>query len=88
MNTTNIGIGAIGMLTLVVDLWAIANILRRPTSAFDAAGKSKSLWLILIIVGIFVCNIGFFVSLWYLFLVDPQVKRQERLGTGIGFPGR
>jgi len=39
-------------------------------------------------VGIFVCNIGFFVSLWYLFMVDPQVKRMEKLGPGIGFPGR
>ena len=87
MSYTNVGIGALGFLTLLVDVWAIVNILKRSSSAFDAANKSKSLWLILVIVGILVCNIGFFVSLWYLFMVDPQVKRQEQLGTGIGFPG-
>jgi hypothetical protein len=87
MNSTNAALGALGLFTLFVDVWAIVTVLKRPSSAFEAAGKSKGLWVTLIIVGIFVCNVGFFVSLWYLFMVDPQVKRMEDYGTGIGFPG-
>ena len=56
-------------------------------SATEAADKSKGLWLILILVGIFVCNIGFFVSIWYLIMVDPQVKRMSGYPGRPGFPG-
>ena len=87
MDYTQVGIGVIGLFTLIVDLWAIVNAFRRPQAAFASAGKSKGLWLVLLIVGIFVCNLGFFVSLWYLIMVDPQVKQMERFGGGIGFPG-
>jgi hypothetical protein len=87
LNATNASIGAIVLLTVFVDLWAILSIIPRPASAFDAAGTSKTLWLVLIIGGIVVFNLGFFVSLWYLFIVDPKVRRMQRLGPGIGFPG-
>jgi hypothetical protein len=86
MDGTQVGIGALGVMTLLVDLWAIFSAARRPAAAFEAAEKNKWLWIGLILVGIFVCNIGFFVSLWYLFMVDPQVKRMQHYPT-IGFPG-
>ena len=82
-----VGFGVVGFLSLIVDLWALIALAKRPASAFDRAGKSKGFWLVTILVGIFVCNVGFFVSLWYLFMVDPKVKNMEQLGGGIGFPG-
>jgi len=86
MSSTTAGLGFLGALTLIVDLWAIITAVKRPASAFEAADKSKTLWLVLILVGIFVCNVSFFISLWYLFMVDPQVKRAQEFGDGIGFP--
>jgi len=87
MNTSaQVGLGAIGLLSLLVDLYALITLARRPAQAFDRANKSKSFWLITILVGIFVCNIGFWVSLWYLMIVDPKVRSMEKLGGGIGFP--
>ena len=86
MNATNVGLGLLALLTLFVDLWAIVAAVRRPRWAFESANKSKGLWLTLIILGIFVCNVGFLVSLWYLFMIDPQVRRMERFGGGIAFP--
>jgi hypothetical protein len=85
MSTMNVAVGLMGVLTLFVDVWAIIAVARRPPAAFEAAGKSKGLWLVLIIAGIFVCNVSFLVSLWYLFMVDPQVRRMKQLGGGIGF---
>lgn len=87
MSSTNFAMVSLAVLTLFVDAWAIIAAVRRPTAAFEAAGKSKAVWLVLIIAGVFVCNVGFLVSLWYLFVIDPQVRRMERLGGGIGFPG-
>ena len=74
-------------LTLLVDLWAVILVFRRPSYAFDEAGKSKVFWIITILLGILVCNVGFLVSLWYLFMVDPKVRNMQRLGGQIGFPG-
>jgi len=83
----NPAVWAVEAFLLLVNLWALVNVIRRPGYAFEAAGKSRGLWLILILVGILVCNAGIFISLIYLFMVDPQVKRMEGGGGRIGFPG-
>ena len=77
----------VSFVLFVINVWAIVCILRRPSWSFRVASKSKGLWLGLVLVGILVCNVGFFVSLWYLFVVDPRVRAMEQLGPGIGFPG-
>ena len=87
MDSTQLGAGVIGFFSLVVTLWGLVNVIRRPASAFEAANKSKGLWLVLMLVGIFICNIGFFVALWYLIMVDPQVKRMSTYPGSPGFPG-
>jgi hypothetical protein len=83
---TNPAVWAVEALFFLVNLWALVNVVRRPQRAFDDAGKSRLLWLVLILVGIVVCNAGIFVSLAYLFMVDPQVKRMQG-EPRIGFPG-
>ena len=77
---------AVQALLFIVNLWALVNVIRRPSYAFEAARKSRVLWLVLILAGIFLCNVGIFVSLIYLFMVDPQVKRMAN-EPRIGFPG-
>ncbi len=88
MTYQNTGLALIVFISLVIDAWAIICVLRRPGWAFQAASRSKGLWLALIVVGMVVCNVGVFVSLWYLFVTDPRVRAMEQLGPGIGFPGR
>ena len=88
MTYQNTGLALIAFISLVIDVWAIICVLRRPGWAFEAASKSKGMWLALIIVGIVVCNVGVFVSLWYLFITDPKVRAMQQLGPGIGGPGR
>jgi len=82
----NPAVWAISAALFLVNLWALVNVVRRPSFAFESAGKSRMLWLILILVGIFACNAGIFISLAYLLMVDPQVKRMQH-EPRIGFPG-
>lgn len=77
--------GLVGMAFIFLfTLWAFIDLLRRPARAFEAAGVSRLLWLILLLVSLF-CSLGVFVALWYLFLVSPKVRSQQ-LVRGIGFP--
>ena len=55
-------------------------------TAFVILLRQFSSPLVLILIGIVVCNAGIFVSLAYLFMVDPQVKRMQH-EPRIGFPG-
>jgi hypothetical protein len=86
LDTNQVGVGFF-LVTVIITVWGLVNVIRRPASAFDDAGKSKGLWLLLMLIGIFVCNIGFFVAVWYLIMVDPQVKRMSRYPPRPGFPG-
>jgi hypothetical protein len=88
MTYQNAGLGMVALLSLVIYAWAIVCVLRRPAWAFRAASKSKGLWVVMILVGIVMCNVGVFVSIWYLFVVDPRVRAMQQVGPGIGFPGR
>ena len=66
-------------------LWALIDLLRRPHAAFEAAGVSRPLWLVLLILSLF-CSVGVFVALWYLVVVAPKVRNQQHVGGRIGFP--
>ena len=83
----NVGVGFLGFLALLIEIWALVNLFRRPASAFDAAGVSRGLWVVLLILAIFVCGPGLFVSLFYLTFVDSKVKGAQSWGPGIGGPG-
>jgi hypothetical protein len=86
-NDVATGILIIQIFVLVIEIWALVKCLSRPTWAFHAAGKSKTFWLIVLIIGFFLPVIGLFVALGYLFSTDRKVRNQAQLGPGIGFPG-
>jgi hypothetical protein len=78
--------GVVGLVFLLLTLYALFDALRRPMRAYEAAGVSKTLWVILLVISLFV-PCGIFVTLWWLISTGPRVHRQAQIG-GIGFPGR
>ena len=73
--------GLLGLLGLIVEIWALANNLRRPASAFEAANVNRTLWLVLLILAMFACGFGLILSVLYLVLVDSKVKQAQALGS-------
>jgi len=59
VDVTTGGLGAFAILTLIVSLWAVIDAVRRPGWAYESAGKSKPLWLVSLITGICICNVGY-----------------------------
>jgi hypothetical protein len=48
----------VGFAISVLCIWAAIDASSYPEGAFDAAGTTKTLWIVLPIVGIFVCFLG------------------------------
>jgi hypothetical protein len=81
------GLLLVHLFFLIIEIWALIRCLTRPQWAFDAARISKTLWLMLLIIGLFLPCFGYVFSLWYLFSTDRAVRNQMQLGRGPGFPG-
>jgi len=76
----------VALLKVIVDAWAVVAVHRRPSAAFARSGRNKALWLVIALVGVSVCNTGLLVPLWYLLIVDPEVRRMGHLGDESRFP--
>lgn len=72
----------LGLVSLVLSIWAIVDVASRPAWAFRSAGHSKGVWMALEIVGVFVC--GLVLSLIYLLAIRPSVVRAAAGGYGGG----
>ena len=56
----------IGLVPLALNIWVLADAARFPGAAFQRAGTSKTLWIVLPIIGIFLCIVGLVVViLWF-----------------------
>ena len=66
-------IGALAMF--VVWLWALADAATKPDTAYQAAGKSKALWIVLIAV------FGILGSAMYLLAIRPKLARETAAST-------
>jgi len=65
---------ALGLVTLVVPIWAIVDAASRPSGAFAAAGSSKAMWITLIAVfWILTGLIGLILACVYLASIRPRV---------------
>lgn len=71
---------------LLLTLWALVDAVRKPMRAFEAAGVSKNLWVVLLAVSLLI-PCGVVLAVWWLISTGPRVRRQAQIG-GIGFPGR
>ena len=77
--------GVVGVIIVLLTLYALIDALRRPSRAYEAAGVSKTVWVVLLVISVFV-PCGIVVTLWWLISTGPRVHRQAQIG-GIGFPG-
>jgi hypothetical protein len=63
------------VIGLVVPIWAIVDAASRPSGAFSAAGSSKTMWIVLIVVGWLVTGlIGIILAAVYLVSIRPRVR--------------
>jgi Protein of unknown function (DUF2516) len=68
----------IPLASLVVAVWALVDAAIRPGPAFEAAGQSKVLWIVLPIVGMFLfAIIGGVLGVVYLASIRPKVRRAQ-----------
>ena len=61
MGPTELGfigvVGLLGILPLVLGIWVAIDASRFPDTAFERADTSKTLWIVLPIVGVVACGI-------------------------------
>jgi hypothetical protein len=69
-----------------VCIWAAVDAASYPDWAFDAAHTSKVLWIVLPVVGIFMCVVGIVAAVLWFGLFKPRVVEASRRGPGIATP--
>jgi Protein of unknown function (DUF2516) len=63
------------VIGLVIPVWAIVDAASRPSGAFSAAGSSKTMWIVLIMVGWLVTGlIGIILAVVYQASIRPRVR--------------
>lgn len=75
-------LGAGELIIVWAAVWAfviagIADAVKRPDEAWQAAGRSKMLWIGLQAGGLFLCLIGAVITLVYFASVRPQLAAAE-----------
>jgi hypothetical protein len=87
MNNVAVGVALVEIFTVIMFSWAIISMLKQPSWAYQNAGRSKTLWVLLLFGGLLVPGIGLVLCVWYLFMVNPGVRAQAHLDQRVGFPG-
>jgi hypothetical protein len=86
-STMAVGGGIIELCTLFVFVWAIVSVFKQPSWAYQAAGKSKAVWVLWLLIALVIPIAGFVICLYYLMIVNPKVRAQAHLDQRVGFPG-
>ena len=64
----------VGLVPLGLAIWAVIDIAQRSEGSFQAAGQSKTTWLLLVILLTLFCGLpGAVVALIYLVSIRPKV---------------
>jgi hypothetical protein len=60
-------VGLFAIVPIVLGIWTAIDASRLPEVAFERAGTSKTLWIVLPLVGMFVCGIVTIVAaiMWF-----------------------
>jgi uncharacterized membrane protein len=66
----------VGLVPLALTIWGVVDAASRPDQAWQRSGQSKVLWVVLQVVGLFVC-LGWILSIVYLAAIRPQVSRYQ-----------
>lgn len=62
----------------ILSIWALVDALGRPDWAWQASGQSKTVWVVLNVIGILLC--GIVIGLIYLVGIRPKVAMAQRGG--------
>lgn len=66
---------AVFVVLVAVGVWALVDVLLRPTTAFEVAGRRKGLWLVLLIAGLLLGGLPAGVlGAVYLLAVRPGLR--------------
>jgi hypothetical protein len=64
---------AFGIIPILLGVWVALDASGKPDVAFERAGTSKTLWIVLPIVGIFVCLMSVVVAIIWFAAIRPRV---------------
>jgi hypothetical protein len=64
---------AFGLIPLILGIWVAVDASSKPDAAFERAGTSKTLWIVLPLVGIFVCVMSIIVAIIWFTAIRPKV---------------
>jgi cadmium resistance protein CadD (predicted permease) len=75
LGPTELVLIVIGLIPLAIGVWAIVDAAQQPERAWNATGKSRVTWIVLIAVFTFFCSIvGLVLSIVYLASIRPQLR--------------
>jgi len=66
------------LVPLGLVIWGLVDAASHPPWAWDRAGQSKTLWIVLQAVGVLFCFVGVILSIVYLAAIAPRVRAAER----------
>lgn len=71
-------------LVVVVNLglvvWALVDIAGHTDAAWTAAGQSKVMWILVIVLTALFCGLGWLASIIYLVTTRPKLRSMESRG--------
>jgi flagellar basal body-associated protein FliL len=69
----------IGLALFALEIWAFIDIVRRPDWSFQAAGTSKVTWILLMVLGFFLCGpVALVTAIIWLSSKRQQLDAAER----------
>jgi hypothetical protein len=68
---------SLGVVPFALNVWGLVDAASRPGWAWQRSGQNQTLWIVLMVVGLFTCLVGAALALVYLLAIRPQVAAQS-----------
>ncbi len=81
------GLVALGMLGVVLCVWAMIDAAIRPDPAWKDAGQNKVLWIVLLLAALLVLRpVGILVAIAYFAVIRPKIRASQAVTKRAGDP--